>query len=77
MRSGQVRETIHRAAPATLVGLREFDRYKGQGIPEGRYSLSLRLTFRAPDRTLTDADVQEAMERIMAALARELQAVQR
>ena len=73
----QVRETIQRVAPDTLVGLREFDRYKGQGIPEGRYSLSLRLTFRAPDRTLTDADVQEAMERVMAALAREHGAIQR
>jgi len=57
--------------------MREFDRYKGQGIPEGRYSLSLRLTFRASDRTLTDADVQEAMERIMAALATEHGAIQR
>ena len=71
LRAEQVRETIQRVAPATLVALREFDRYKGQGIPEGRYSLSLRLTFRAPDRTLTDADVQEAMDRIMAALVRE------
>ncbi len=77
LRSAQVRETIQRAAPATLAGLREFDRYHGQGIPEGRYSLSLRLTFRAPDRTLTDADVQEAMERIMAALTKEHGAVQR
>jgi phenylalanyl-tRNA synthetase beta subunit len=35
------------------------------------------LTFRSPDRTLTDADAQEAMERIMEALAREHQAFQR
>jgi phenylalanyl-tRNA synthetase beta chain len=77
LRSEQVRATIQRAAPDTLVALREFDRYKGQGIPEGRYSLSLRLTFRAPDRTLTDADAQAAMERIMEALVREHQAVQR
>jgi phenylalanyl-tRNA synthetase beta chain len=77
LRSGQVRATIQRVAPETLVALREFDRYKGQGIPEGRYSLSLRLTFRASDRTLTDADVQGAMERIMEALVREHQAVQR
>ena len=77
LRSGQVRETIRRVAPATLVELREFDRYTGQGIPEGRYSLSLRLTFRASDRTLTDADVQGAMEQVMAALVREHQAVQR
>jgi phenylalanyl-tRNA synthetase beta chain len=77
LRSEQVRATIQRVAPGTLVGLREFDRYQGQGIPEGRYSLSLRLTFRASDRTLTDADVQAAMEPIMEALVREHRAVQR
>ncbi len=42
-----------------------------------RYSLSLRLTFRSPERTLTDVDVQAAMGGIMEALAREHQAVQR
>ena len=42
--------------------VREFDRYQGKGIPDGRYSLSLRLTFRSPDRTLTDAEVQAAMD---------------
>lgn len=77
LRSERLRATIRGVAPQTLIQIREFDRYKGQGIPEGRYSLSLRLTFRSPDRTLTDADVQEAMARIMEALAREHQAVQR
>jgi phenylalanyl-tRNA synthetase beta chain len=77
VRAGQVRATLRGAAPDTLIQIREFDRYKGKGIPEGRYSLSLRLTFRSPDRTLTDVEVQEAMERIMVALARGHQAVQR
>ena len=46
----------------------EFDRYQGKGVADGRCSLSLRLVFRAPDRTLTDADVQAAMDTIVAAL---------
>ena len=46
----------------------EFDRYQGKGIPEGQVSLSLRLTFRSPDRTLTDAEVQDAMTAVLAAL---------
>jgi phenylalanyl-tRNA synthetase beta chain len=37
-------------------------------VPEGNVSLSLRLTFRASDRTLTDAEVQSAMDAILAAL---------
>jgi phenylalanyl-tRNA synthetase beta chain len=72
-----VRGTIHAAAPATLVRVREFDRYQGKGVPEGRVSLSYRFTFQAPDRTLTDADVQRAMTDIVQALIREHRAVQR
>ena len=44
-----------RNAPATLVAVREFDRYQGKGVPDGQVSLSVRLTFRDADRTLTDA----------------------
>jgi phenylalanyl-tRNA synthetase beta subunit len=29
----------------------------------------VRLTFRAPDRTLTDAEVQQALDAVVAALA--------
>jgi phenylalanyl-tRNA synthetase beta chain len=72
--------TIHtaaRAAAARLIGARFFDRYQGKGVPEGRVSLSVRLTFQAPDRTLTDADVQEAFDKILAALVSAHGAVQR
>ena len=63
-----VRGTIRSAAPATLASIVEFDRYQGKGVPEGRVSLSLRLTFRAPDRTLTDQEVQDATGRVLTAL---------
>jgi phenylalanyl-tRNA synthetase beta chain len=72
-----VRGTIRSAAPDTLVAMVEFDRYKGKGVPEGRISLSMRLTFRAPDRTLTDDEVQSATERIVSALRAEHGAEQR
>ena len=63
-----IRGTIRSAAPATLASIIEFDRYQGKGVPDGRVSLSLRLTFRAPDRTLTDPEAQDATARIVAAL---------
>jgi phenylalanyl-tRNA synthetase beta chain len=72
-----VRGTIRTSAPSTLVEVREFDRYQGQGIPEGKVSLSLRLTFRAADRTLTDTEVTAAMNAIVTALKNELSAIQR
>ena len=67
--AASVRGTIRSAAPATLVHVVEFNRYRGKGVPEGRVSLSLRLTFRSPERTLTDAEANAAMERIFKALA--------
>jgi phenylalanyl-tRNA synthetase beta chain len=72
-----IRRTIQEAAPPTLVRIREFDRYQGKGVPEGKMSLALRLTFRALDRTLTDAEVQNAMEAILAALKERHDAIQR
>jgi phenylalanyl-tRNA synthetase beta chain len=63
-----VRGTIRAAAPDTLESIVEFDRYQGKGIPEGRVSLSLRLTFRSAERTLTDAEVEGAMEKIIGTL---------
>jgi phenylalanyl-tRNA synthetase beta chain len=63
-----VRDTIRSAAPSTLVSIAEFDRYQGKGVPDGRVSLSLRLTFRAADRTLTDEDAQDATDTIVDAL---------
>lgn len=75
-----IRGTIQaagRAGAAPLSDVMFFDRYQGKGVPEGRVSVSVRLTFQAPDRTLTDAEVQHAMDTILAGLVREHGAVQR
>ena len=83
---GTIRAALHEsqgalspsgASPLMLVEVREFDRYQGKGIPEGKVSLSHRLTFQASDRTLTDAEVQAAMQAIVTALNQNLNAIQR
>jgi len=75
--AGTVRGTIRSAGPGTLIDVREFDRYQGKGIPDGKVSLSFRLIFQSPERTLTDDEVQAGMQHIIDALTRDLQAVQR
>lgn len=75
--AADVRGTIQSAAPPTLVRAFEFDRYQGKGIPEGKVSLSYRLTFQAPDRTLTDAEADAATNAIVEALAAAHGAVRR
>jgi phenylalanyl-tRNA synthetase beta chain len=75
-----IRGTIHTAAeeesaPLTAIGF--FDRYKGKGVPDGSVSVSVRLTFQASDRTLTDSEVQQAFDKILAAVVNTHGAVQR
>jgi phenylalanyl-tRNA synthetase beta chain len=75
-----IRGTIQAAGDgqaAPLAGVAFFDRYQGKGVPDGSVSLSVRLTFQATDRTLTDPEVQQVFETILAALVREHGAVQR
>jgi phenylalanyl-tRNA synthetase beta chain len=69
--AADVRGTIRSNAPSTLVAIMEFDRYQGKGVPDGHVSLSIRLTFRDADRTLTDHEVQQAVEAIVRVLERE------
>ena len=60
--------TIREAAGALLEEVYPFDLYEGKGIPEGTRSLAFRLRFRAPERTLTDAEVDGAVGRVLSAL---------
>ena len=75
--AADVRGTIQSVAPATLARLMEFDRYQGKGVGEGKVSLWYRLTFQALDRTLTDAEADDAMATVLDALTRAYGAVRR
>ncbi len=66
--SEEIRATIVAAGGALLGGATVFDVYEGEQVPEGKRSLALRLEFRAPDRTLTDAEVAAVRTEIVAAL---------
>ena len=41
-----------------------YDEYRGGGLPAGRKGWTFRLTFRAPDRTLTGDEAQRAQDAI-------------
>jgi phenylalanyl-tRNA synthetase beta chain len=60
------------AAGALLVGVAVVDEYRGSGVGVGARSVLFRLTFRAPDRTLEAAEVEDLERRVLAALEREL-----
>jgi phenylalanyl-tRNA synthetase beta chain len=47
-----------------LENVQAFDVYLGKGLPEGKKSLAYSLVFRAPDRTLTDDEVNAVFTKI-------------
>ncbi|MFQ5382851.1 MAG: phenylalanine--tRNA ligase subunit beta, partial [Dehalococcoidia bacterium] len=54
-----------------------FDEYRGPGVPEGKKSLALALSFRADDRTLTDKDVARIQRGLLQRLKGEVGATLR
>jgi phenylalanyl-tRNA synthetase beta chain len=75
--AAQIDAVIRREAGELLESLTLFDEFVGQGIQEGTRSLAWALTFRHPERTLKDKEVQGRTDKIVQALAGELGVRQR
>jgi phenylalanyl-tRNA synthetase beta chain len=67
-------EEIVRAAKAAERALIEtvsvFDVYEGKGVPEGKKSLAIAVRLQPIDKTLTDAEIEEIAQKIVAAVAK-------
>jgi phenylalanyl-tRNA synthetase beta chain len=75
--AAEVEAALRAGAGELLESLQLFDIYTGPQIGEGRKSLAFALRFRAPDRTLTDAETAAARDAAVAQAARDTGAVQR
>ncbi len=67
--AGSVAGAIRQVGGTLLAEVRLFDVYRGPQVAAGKKSLAFSLAFQAPDRTLTDADIEKEKTRILAALA--------
>ena len=67
--ASEVQRTIREAGGDLVSELRLFDVFAGAPVPEGKRSLAFAVGFRAPDRTLTDAEVDEAVAAVVERLA--------
>ncbi len=47
-----------------IVSVNVFDVYTGRGVPEGMRSLAFRITYRSPEATLTDEQVNRMHEKV-------------
>lgn len=74
---GQLIDSIKQKGGEYLEDVSLFDVYKGAQVTEGMKSVAFALSFRAQERTLTDEDVNIAMERILKNLEKEHNALLR
>ena len=72
-----VEAAVRAGAGELLESVRLFDIYTGERIAEGTKSLAFALRFRAPDRTLTEAEVSAAKQAAVDEAARRTGASQR
>lgn len=70
--AARVEEVLRDASGELLEALDLFDEFKGKGIPEGFRSLAWRLTFRHPERTLKEKEIEGRRQRLLQTLDREL-----
>lgn len=68
----EVWRVIRDQAGDVLESVALFDQFRGPGVGAGTRSLAWRLTFRHPDRTLRDREIEARKEKLIVALAREL-----
>ena len=60
---------IKKAAGSLLINSEVFDVYTGEGIEKGKKSLAYSLTFGASDRTLTDEEINNVLDKIIERLS--------
>jgi phenylalanyl-tRNA synthetase beta chain len=62
-----VETVLRREGGPLLERLDVLDEYRGAGLPSGTRGVTWRCTFRAPDRTLTERETAEVLERMLRA----------
>ena len=69
---GTIEDTIRKAVGKLVENIRLFDIYRGAQVGAGRKSVSMRVTLRAADRTLTQEETEKDTAKIIDALERDL-----
>ena len=75
--SEQIGTWIKKAAGSSLSNIDVFDVYTGKGIEENKKSIAYSLTFEKMDRTLTDEEINESLEKVVEVLEKKLGATLR
>lgn len=68
----EVEKTIRSLNIPEVVSIEAADLYRGKNVPEGKYSLMIRVMFLNREATLTDAQINDLCARVVAALEKNL-----
>jgi phenylalanyl-tRNA synthetase beta chain len=72
-----VLNTVKAAKPQNLERAELFDVFRGKNVPAGSKSMAYAFTYRSAEKTLTDAEVNAAHEKLVAQLKEKLSAIVR
>ncbi len=72
-----VEQVLARSASQLLAGVELQSQYRGSSVPAGYRSVTWRLTFRHPERTLREKEVEAQRDKLLRALESELGVRQR
>jgi phenylalanyl-tRNA synthetase beta chain len=70
----QVLDAVGAMSLALMESIQLFDVFSGEPIPAGKRSLSFRLTYRSPEKTLEDTEVNSLHQNVMDRLLADFQA---
>lgn len=71
---GKIEKVITKKCKKILEEIKLFDIYRSEKLGENKKSIAFALTFRAQDKTLTDEEINGAMDTIISDLSKELNA---
>ena len=70
VRAGDIVRAAESAERSLVAKIGVFDVYQGDGLPEGSKSIAIHVILQPRDRTLTDAEIDAAMSKIVAEVSR-------
>ena len=72
MAAADVEKVLRTSGGDILEAVELFDEFRGQGVPDGMRSIAWRLTFRHPERTLRDKEIDGRRSQLLKSLENQL-----
>ncbi len=72
--AGELLTALREAAPGQVRSIDVFDEYRGKGVAENQKSLAIRVVMQDTQRTLTDQEVEDAVQKLVDSALRQCNA---